>query len=90
MAVIWRSDSLAFKNLKSRISAPVLADLKAENEYWTKYRGTASKLSGIFYDNYLKANKQPEGLRTYNKMIRLSMAYYKKQGQLKLPVQLSP
>ncbi|MFA6944965.1 MAG: DUF3810 domain-containing protein, partial [Pedobacter sp.] len=44
MAEIWRSDSLAFKNLKSRISAPVLADLKAENEYWTKYRGTASKL----------------------------------------------
>ena len=64
--------------------------IKSENEYWKSYRGAISKLSSIFYDKYLKANNQPDGLRTYNKMIRLSMAYYKKKGLIKAPVNLSP
>lgn len=90
MTAIWATDSMAFKTLKSRISPHVLSDLKSENEYWNSYRGAISKLSSIFYDKYLKANNQPDGLRTYNKMIRLSMAYYKKKGLIKAPVNLSP
>lgn len=90
LTAVWATDSMAFKNLKSRISPKVLTDLKAENEYWKSYRGATSKLSSIFYDNYLKANNQPDGLRTYNKMIRLSMAYYRKKGLIKAPVNLTP
>jgi hypothetical protein len=90
MTAIWATDSLAFKTLKSKISPSVLSDLKSENEYWKSYRGATSKLSSIFYDKYLKANNQPDGLRTYNKMIRLSMAYYKKRGLIKAPVNLAP
>jgi len=90
LTAIWATDSMAFKTLKGRISPIVLADLKSENEYWKSYRGATSKLSSIFYDNYLKANNQPDGLRTYNKMIRLSMAYYKKKGLIKAPVNLTP
>jgi len=90
LTAIWATDSMAFKTLKSRISPNVLSDLKSENEYWKSYRGATSKLSSIFYDNYLKANNQPEGLRTYNKMIKLSMAYYKKKGLIKAPVNLTP
>jgi hypothetical protein len=90
LTAIWTTDSVAFKALKSRISPSVLSDLKSESEYWKSYRGATSKLSSIFYDNYLKANNQPDGLRTYNKMIRLSMAYYKKKGLIKAPVNLTP
>jgi hypothetical protein len=90
LTAIWATDSMAFKALKSKISPNVLSDLKSENDYWKSYRGATSKLSSIFYDNYLKANNQPDGLRTYNKMIRLSMAYYKKKGLIKAPVNLSP
>ena len=90
LTAIWATDSMAFKTLKSRISPKVLTDLKSESEYWKSYRGATSKLSSIFYDNYLKANNQPDGLRTYNKMIRLSMAYYKKKGLIKAPLNLTP
>ncbi len=86
LAEVWRSDSLAFKLIKARISEPVLNDLKAERAFWTKYQGNAAELSSIFYDNYLKINKQPEGLKTYNRMIKLTMAYYKKKGLVKDPV----
>lgn len=80
MNEVWRADSTAFKQMKEKISPAVIRDLETERKYWTKYQGGAARLSSIFYDNYLKANKQPEGLKTYNRMIKLSMAYYRKKG----------
>lgn len=82
---VWKTDSMAFSVMKGRISKPVLNDFNTEREYWTRYQGNTAKLTSIFYDNYLKANKQPEGLKTYNRMIKLSMAYYRKNGLFNRP-----
>ena len=79
MAEVWRTDTIAFRRMKQKISPAVIKDLETEKVYWMKYQGTSAKLSSIFYDNYLKANKQPDGLKTYNRMIKLTMAYYKKK-----------
>jgi len=73
-------DTVVFQSLKSRISEPFLEDLKTERAYWEEYRGVTRRFSSIFYDNYLKANKQPDGIKSYNRMIILTMAYYKKRG----------
>ncbi|MEJ7694000.1 DUF3810 domain-containing protein [Daejeonella sp.] len=83
MNEVWRTDSTAFRQMKERISPAVIKDLETERQYWTKYQGGAARLSSILYDNYLKANKQPGGLKTYNRMIKLSMAYYRKKGLLR-------
>jgi len=80
-----RLDTIVFQTLKSRISEPFLADLKRERAYWEEYRGITRRFSSIFYDNYLKANNQPEGMKSYNRMIILTMAHYKKRGLLKAP-----
>lgn len=80
-----RLDTLVFQTLKDRISVPFLADLKNEKAYWEEYRGLTRRFSSIFYDNYLKANKQPDGMKSYNRMIILTMAYYKKRGLLMAP-----
>ncbi|HEY0898067.1 MAG TPA: DUF3810 domain-containing protein [Sphingobacteriaceae bacterium] len=71
-------DTVAYKNLRESISGQVMNDFKTDQQFWLSYRGVAGELSSIFYDNYLKFNNQPEGLRTYNRMIRLTMAWYKK------------
>ena len=78
MSSIRRRDSVAFKSLKTCISPAVLTDFKTERLYWKSFEGRAGTLSGIFYDHFLKANNQPHGLKTYNRMIRLTMAWYKK------------
>lgn len=83
MAEVWRTDSTAFKRIKQKISPDVIRDLETERAYWTRYQGRTARLSSIFYDNYLKANKQPGGLKTYNRMIKLTMAYYRKTGFIK-------
>jgi len=69
-------DSSAGKELRPRISAAVHNDFKAERAYWLFYQGRADILSSIFYDKFLKANNQPQGLETYSRMVLLVMALY--------------
>ncbi len=71
-------DSLSRKELRKRISPQVIGDFKAERKYWLKYQGQIERISGVFYDHFLKANNQPQGLKTYNRMVLLIMAYRKK------------
>ncbi|HYH55821.1 MAG TPA: DUF3810 family protein, partial [Anseongella sp.] len=64
------------------ISPQVKNDLDTEYYYWSYFRGPLDAVSSLLYDNFLKANNQPKGLRTYNEMISLLMAYYKEAGIL--------
>lgn len=75
-------DSTAYMDLRKQLSPAVLADFKADQAFWLRYRGAAGKLSSIFYDNYLKFNNQPEGLKTYNRMIKLTMAWFKRNDSI--------
>jgi len=79
MRYLRRRDTLAHRRLRLKISSQVMEDFKTDSAYWTKYEGGAERVSGIFYDRFLKANNQPHGLRTYNRMILLTMAYYRKR-----------
>lgn len=75
-----QQDSAAQKEIKKRLSPAVRQDMKNERKYWLSFESKAGILSSIFYDDFLKANNQPQGLRTYNRMVLLIMAYYKKYG----------
>lgn len=78
MFTLRHQDSIARKELRKRISPRVLADFKTERDYWLTYEGRVERLSSVFYDNFLKVNNQPYGLRTYNRMVLLILAYRKK------------
>jgi len=77
MHAMRRRDTVINNELKTHISKAVRADFVAQRAYWRYYRGRISLISGIFYDDYLKANNQPHGLDTYNQMVLLLMAWYK-------------
>jgi hypothetical protein len=81
MRQVRRRDTITFNQLKKQLSQPVKNDLKADRLYWEHYENQISYVTGIFYDNFLKANNQPQGLLTYNRMIYLTMAYYRKYGR---------
>jgi sensor domain CHASE-containing protein len=78
MFALRHQDSIARKELRQCISPQVLADFKTEREYWLGYEGKVERMSSVFYDNFLKVNNQPYGLRTYNRMVLLVLAYRKK------------
>ncbi|MES2266347.1 MAG: DUF3810 domain-containing protein [Bacteroidota bacterium] len=73
------TDTVVFKQLKTRINPQVLADFKEERLYWQSYQNKINTITSVFYDNFLKANNQPQGLDTYNRMILLVMAMYKEK-----------
>ncbi len=77
MHALYLKDSLINKALKPRLNKKVHEDFIAERNYWRYYQGKLNKISGIFYDGFLKANKQPQGIDTYNKMVVLVMAMHK-------------
>lgn len=75
-------DSTTYKMLKEQISPAVKEDLKTDMSYWMKYAGRIGFYTSTFYDQFLKANNQPAGLKTYNRMIILTMAYYKTKQKI--------
>jgi hypothetical protein len=79
MRYLRRRDTAAHHALRLKISPLVMQDFKTDSAYWVKYEGGAEVVSGIFLDKFFKANNQPHGLHTYNRMILLTMAYYRKQ-----------
>lgn len=75
MHSLGRRDTVAFKELKKTISKDVHQDYVTERDYWMSYENKLSAISSIFYDGFLKANNQPQGLETYNRMVLLVMAW---------------
>ena len=49
-----------------------------ENEqFWEKYHTPIDTAFEIFYDNFLKANQQQDGLESYSKFVGLMIGYEK-------------
>jgi Protein of unknown function (DUF3810) len=80
MHALFYRDSLSNKALKPRVSAAVHHDFVVERAYWRSYQSKIETVSSIFYDKFLKANNQPQGLETYNRMVLLVMALYRNKA----------
>jgi hypothetical protein len=78
MYSLGHRDTVAYKTLRATISKEVRHDYKVERDYWLLYQNKLSAISSVFYDNFLKANNQPQGLETYNRMVLLVMASERK------------
>jgi len=80
MRDLMMRDSVLHKQLKLQVSPAVHSDFVTERNYWMGYEGKLDVISSLFYDRFLKANNQPQGLLTYNRMIRLVISWYNKKG----------
>jgi len=76
---LMERDTVLHKKMKLLVSPAVHADFVAERNFWIAHQSKLNIISDIFYDNFLKANNQPQGLMTYNRMVRLVMALYNKK-----------
>ena len=78
MQAVRRRDTLMNNELKLHISGRVRNDFRTERKYWISFHSKAGLLSGMFYDDFLKANNQPMGMDTYNQMVLLLVNWYKR------------
>jgi hypothetical protein len=80
MGDLHMRDSTLQIQLKKRVLPQVHLDFVAERNYWISHESPIDVISSLFYNDFLKANNQPHGLQTYNRMVRLVMSWKKGAG----------
>ena len=85
MNAIGGANKEAFLRLRNQISKGVMVDIEANKAYWNKFYNPLSTFSSFFYDYFLKANGQVEGIRSYSLMVKLIVGDYRKSLNAKPP-----
>ncbi len=80
MNVLYKADYDTWMEVRSQLAPEIEADLKLNREFWAKYDGAIAEVSNKVNDTYLKANGQKDGVKSYNRMVDLIVAYCKSEG----------
>ena len=77
MNVLRDADIEGWREVRAGLSGSAEADLRANSDFWAKYKGKVAEVADMVNDNYLKANGQADGVKSYNRMVDLLVAYYR-------------
>jgi len=58
-----------YLKMRENIDKGVLANFKAENEFWAQYNGDMSNYMGVAFDKFLKLNNQKRGIKSYQNIV---------------------
>jgi hypothetical protein len=76
MGNIGMKDEKKFDTLNLKINKGILANYKESDDFWEQYDTIIDKGFHAFYDQYLKANQQKDGIESYSKFVDLLVNYY--------------
>lgn len=65
--------------LRNKLDPRIIANFKAENEFWSKYNGQMSNYMGAAFDKFLKMNNQRRGIKSYQNIVIWLWNIHKKQ-----------
>lgn len=74
--LLWEYAPDIYEELQESLRLEVRKDLKENTAFWDRYDGAVAKVAGKVNDTYLKANKQTDGVESYDRMVDLLMADY--------------
>ncbi len=77
---LWDSDSLKAKEYNQKLHPQAVKDFRECEEFYKRHQNPVETFITFLYGNFLVANNQPEGKRSYNRVINYLIAYYKKNG----------
>lgn len=75
-------DSLQAKEIRMHLQPQVRADFVELKEFYRKYDNLIEPVIRILYSHYLRANDQPQGMKTYNQVVAMLVAYYRRYGTI--------
>lgn len=76
MNALYRADAEAWQETRSLLDKKAEADVWANSQFWNSYEGVISETADRINDTYLRANGQADGVRSYDRMVDLIMAYF--------------
>ncbi len=73
---IYRRSPEEFERLKLDLNPGILKNFAEIQDFWSSYNNPLEPLFKSFYNNFLKVNNQPEGLKSYSYVVALLVNYY--------------
>lgn len=77
---LYERDSSGARRMQRQLNLAVRLDLITVRQFYHRYDSPLSPMIWTLYGRFLKANEQPEGLRSYNEVVAMLLAFYKKYG----------
>lgn len=79
---LYSFDSVASRKSLELLIPSVQKDIMELQEFNLAHQSFLEPISIWIYSKYLKFNQQPAGMRSYNEVVAMLIAYYKKVGKL--------
>lgn len=80
MREVYSRDEALYQRLQASLHPQVRRDNEILKAYFLSTENKIEPLVTLFYDQFLKANNQKEGVQTYNRVVALLVAFGKKWG----------
>ena len=71
-----RRDQDAFEAKRETINRGILLNYQEEREFWMSYENPLEPIFKFTFDTFLKANKQPQGIKSYSYVVALIVNYF--------------
>ncbi len=72
---LYYRDKAQFEALYKQINPGVIKHFKIQSQFWASYENPFEPLFKFTYSNYLKANNQKKGIKSYNEVVALIVNY---------------
>lgn len=78
MNALYRTDYERWQEVRNVLDEGAEPDLAANSAFWDAYEGAISDTADKINDTYLKVNGQADGVKSYDRMVDLIVAYFRK------------
>jgi len=78
LSEVAQRDQCSYESLLSEINYGILESYREIREFWESYKNPFESISKVFWDQFLKANHQSQGIRSYSYMVALLVQYDRK------------
>lgn len=76
LAELRKQDETNFLELYGRVHRGVQKDYEELNRFWVSYKNPLEPFFKAFYNSFLKANNQSDGIKSYSMVVALLVAYH--------------
>lgn len=77
---LYQLDSTAFIHYRESLHPAVRQDLRDLKAFYQRYQNPFEPIIHRIYGKYLKANRQPQGIYSYDEVVGLAIAWYRRNG----------
>lgn len=75
LSEIYRRDIALYKNVMTTINTGIIKNYQEVRDFWSAHKNPAEPVFKSIYGNFLKANKQDKGIKSYSYVVALIVNY---------------